>query len=164
MMTESRRRLADQQAELVRALVAKGPIPAGFDAKRIQACARSLVNKRRQALARAWPKLVKLLGERYVAHFTAYAGAHPLPGTGSPLADGRAFLDWLDQQGELTDALQVEAMAFDMHYIETPIGVRSRHGFAFKTTKLRQDRARIIAVRIPWLGERWWRIPRATKS
>ena len=49
----ARERLVKAQGDLVMALVGKGPIPAGFDEARVRATARSLVNKRRQALARA---------------------------------------------------------------------------------------------------------------
>ena len=48
MLTEARSRLAQAQTDLVRALVAQGPIPGGFDEARVKAAARALVSKRRQ--------------------------------------------------------------------------------------------------------------------
>jgi hypothetical protein len=158
MTLTAREQLAKAQAELVRALVAHGPVPAGFDEARVRVAARSLVNKRRQALARAWPKLVEVVGETFAARFTSYAEAQPLPGCANPLADGRAFLRWLDAQAPLSDDARLEALAFDVHFVVTPSGLGPRRGFAFKSARLR-DR-RVVAARVPWLGERWWGLPR----
>jgi hypothetical protein len=154
MMTPARERLAKAQADLVRALVANGPAPAGFDEARVRAAGRSLVNKRRQALARAWPSLVHLLGD----DFRQYAEANPLPGCASPTADGRAFLRWLDAKQPLSDSARLEALAFDVRFVVTPKGLRPRH-FAFKLARLRETRGFQIAMRLPLLGECWWRIP-----
>src|SRR5437867_422173 len=88
VQTAARERLAKAQGELVRALVAQGPIPAGFDEKLVRVAARSLVNKRRQQTARSWPKLVKIFGAKYPELFTKYAQSHPLPACASPSGDG----------------------------------------------------------------------------
>src|SRR5271155_3374517 len=117
-MTQTpRQRLTEAQAQLVRALVAQGPTPAGFDEDRVRAAARSLVNKRRQAVARVWPKLAEILGSAYNESFTRYAAVQPLPGCAAPLADGRAFLRWLDGQKPLCDAACLEALAFDLRFV-----------------------------------------------
>lgn len=160
MTAAARKRLAATQAELVRALVARGPIPTAFDESRIRATARSLVNKRRQALARAWPKLVRGVGDTFVERFAVFASEHPLPASANTFADGRAFLGWLDRQQPLNDVLRVEAMSFDVRFVETPAGLRRRTGFIVKMAKLRESGTRVLAVRLPWLGERWWRFPR----
>jgi hypothetical protein len=149
--------LAQRQADLVRALVAQGPIPAGFDEARVRAAARSLVNKRRRSLARAWPKLVEAVGDAYVERFTQYASETPLPGCACTQADGRAFLRWLAAHQPLSDAACLEALTFDVRFVVTPAGLRPRR-FAFKSATLRD--ARVLAARLPFLGERWWRIPR----
>lgn len=47
-----RRDLAARQAELLAALVADGPVPAGFDPPRVTAEARALHGKRRRVLGR----------------------------------------------------------------------------------------------------------------
>jgi hypothetical protein len=151
--------LAKSQAELVRALMAQGPVPAGFDEKRVRAAAGSLVSKRRQAIARAWPKLAAILGDAYVGLFALYGHAQSLPGGGNPLADGREFLRWLDARQPLPDAARAEALAFDIHYAVTPRGLRIRHGFALQWATLTESKSILIAARVPWLGERWWRIP-----
>ncbi len=160
MATEARQRLTARQAELVRALVARGPVPTRFDARRIAVAARTLVSKRRQTVARVWPSIVKVLGDAYVERFTAYAEAHPLSMSGSPRADGRAFIGWLESHGMSKDELRVEALAFDFRYVETPSGLRLRRGLLVKMVKLQESRSRVIAVRVPWLGERWWGMPR----
>ncbi|MCD2190892.1 hypothetical protein [Actinomycetospora soli] len=52
-MTDTRRReLAGRQAAFLAALVAEGPVPAGFDPARVAAEARALHRKRRRVLAR----------------------------------------------------------------------------------------------------------------
>src|SRR5438105_6148589 len=79
MQSAARERLAKAQADLVRALVAQGPIPAGFDEKMLRVAARSLVNKRRQQTARSWPNLAKIFGAKYPELFTQYAQSHSLP-------------------------------------------------------------------------------------
>lgn len=49
--------LADRQAALLRALVADGPTPAGFDADRIAVTARGLRRKRARVVAHVYPAL-----------------------------------------------------------------------------------------------------------
>lgn len=156
MTQTARQLLVKQQADLVRALVARGPVPAGFDAQRVQAAARSLVNKRRQSVARAWPKLVEAVGATFVAAFTQYAEANPLPACANAFADGRAFLRWLDACQPLGDAARLEALRFDLRFVVTPTAVRPRRGFAFRWIRLREARTRVIGVRLPWLGSRTW--------
>jgi hypothetical protein len=159
MTDTAREQMASQQAELVRALVAQGPMPVGFDRERFSVLARSLVNKRRQALARAWPNIAKILGAIYVERFTSYAQANPLPLGGSTLADGREFLRWLAAQAPPGDAARIEALAFDLRWKPTLLGLARRRGIAVKIVKLRETPVLVIAVRLPWLGERWWRVP-----
>src|SRR5262245_15127948 len=89
-LSDARRRLARQQGELVRALVAGGAVPAGFDARRVTTAARSLVNKRLREVAQAWPALVDCLGERFVERFRSYAEAAP-PAERGPGSDGERF-------------------------------------------------------------------------
>src|SRR5262249_38743353 len=88
-LSDARRRLAARQGELVRALVAGGEAPAGFDARRGAAAARSLVNKRLREGALAWPALAEALGERCVERVRAYAEKAPPPG--GPVIDGERF-------------------------------------------------------------------------
>lgn len=92
----ARRRLARAQAELLAALVADGPAPAGFDRDRLRVQARALAAKRASVVARIAPELPRLLGDRYRPAYLAYA-------RGRPLADG----------------YRPDAMRFVAHLLET---------------------------------------------
>lgn len=71
--------LAQRQAELVAALVAGGPEPAGFDPARLSATRRALLRKRAGAAARAWPALAAALGDEWQQTFARYrAGVPPV--------------------------------------------------------------------------------------
>src|SRR5262245_17404765 len=112
-LPDARARLAESQAALVRALVARGEPPAGFAAERVRLAARSLVNKRVREVAGAWPALVEALGERFDQCFREYAGKSPPPGEGGPMADGRAFVRTMPAE-EQTDDLRRSALGADL--------------------------------------------------
>ncbi|CAM2906644.1 hypothetical protein [Skermania piniformis] len=80
--------LAQEQAALVRALVADGPVPPGFDAADLAVTARALLHKRADEVAQRYPMLVAALGADYLPTFTAWAAGRPKTSTA---ADGRAF-------------------------------------------------------------------------
>jgi hypothetical protein len=144
---------------MVRSLVAQGPVPADFDETRLRTMARTLVNKRRTSLARIWPSLVKAVGDSYTESFTKYAQSHSMPVCATPRGDGRAYLSWLATQHPLSDTLFLEAMAFDLRFLSTPQGLRPRSRFRVRMARLPQSRKLVIALRLPWLGERWWGVP-----
>ncbi|MFE7741330.1 hypothetical protein [Nocardia sp. NPDC057455] len=88
--------LAERQAALVRALVAGGAVPAGFDADAVGAAADALLSKRAEEVARRFPLLVHACDGDFTARFTAWARAHPKTTTS---ADAAAFaaaagIDW----------------------------------------------------------------------
>lgn len=147
--------LAAQQAELMLALAGDAPAPPGFDTERLHATATALARKRARSAARAWPDLDAALGEKFNERFAEYASQQPLPGTGGPLADGRAFVDFLTAQGALPDEGRIEALRVDLHHVRTPRGLRPRRGPACKMALLRSPLRLVMALRIPWLGERW---------
>lgn len=90
-MTDARERLADAQAALVRALLAGGSPPPGFDPERIARQAAALRAKRRRVIARLRPDLETALGAEFAPRFDAWAREHPpLVGT-CPGADADAF-------------------------------------------------------------------------
>ncbi|MGC0420214.1 hypothetical protein [Embleya sp. AB8] len=101
----ARERLARQQGELLAALVAGGPVPAGFDAERVRVQARALAAKRRDSAVRAVPELASALGTRWPGEFMAWAPVHPKPATGGTHADVQAFVDHLRARGTLPVAL-----------------------------------------------------------
>jgi hypothetical protein len=65
--------LGRRQAELVSALVAAGPLPAGFDPRRVAAARRALLRKRAGEVARTWPLLAAGYGPDWPAAFVAWA-------------------------------------------------------------------------------------------
>jgi hypothetical protein len=93
--------LAARQAELVRALLAGGPVPVGFDADRIRIEAASLHAKRRSVAARLRQDLAEILGDRFDQLFDAWAGDHPRRAGVSFRADLEEFAGWLRSQGHL---------------------------------------------------------------
>ncbi len=82
--------LAAQQAALVRALVAGGPVPEGFDAAALATTARALLRKRAQEVARRFPMLAYECGESYQDLYCAWAKDRPKIST---LSDARAFAE-----------------------------------------------------------------------
>jgi hypothetical protein len=155
---EGRERLAEQQAALVRALTASGEAPAGFDAERLRLAATSLANKRRQEVARAWPALVRCLGERFRERFDAFAEKTPLPSEGGPLADGRAFARALARE-VWTDEARLEVLAVDLRQARCAGGLRPRRGVAVKVAWLRERRRLVVGVRAPGVGIRTLALP-----
>jgi hypothetical protein len=80
--------LAKRQAEVVRCLVAGGPVPEGFDAARLDATRKALLRKRSGEVARAWPELAASYGENWHETFAAWADGKPPLGS---LLDGYDF-------------------------------------------------------------------------
>ncbi|KIA66425.1 hypothetical protein [Nocardia vulneris] len=80
--------LAEQQAALVRALVAGAPVPAGFDRTDVAAAAHALLRKRADEVARRFPMLAQACGPEYRTRFLAWADGRPKTSTA---ADATAF-------------------------------------------------------------------------
>jgi hypothetical protein len=96
--------LAARQAALVRALVADGPTPAGFDVARVRATSMSLRRKRARVVAHAWPALRSV--PDYESRYAGWAlGRAP----GSATEDGVAFAATLGR--ECPAAVGVELVA-----------------------------------------------------
>ncbi|OLF15551.1 hypothetical protein [Actinophytocola xanthii] len=90
--------LAARQAELVRALLADGPVPAGFDPDRVRAEAAALLAKRRGVAARLRPDLAATLGDRFRPLFDTWARENPRRAGESFRADLDAFARWLQER------------------------------------------------------------------
>ncbi|MFI9388865.1 hypothetical protein [Kutzneria sp. NPDC052558] len=97
----SRELLAAQQAELLRALLAGAPTPAGFDDARIRAQARALLSKRGRVTWRLRPDLADSLGDRFGPLFAEYAAGHPKAVGVRARQDAEQFALWLVAQGHL---------------------------------------------------------------
>jgi hypothetical protein len=96
-----RQRLAEQQAALLRALLAGGAVPDGFDATRVAAQAAALLDKRRRVTALLRPDLADALGDQFRALFDGYALGHPKQAGRSTRDDTAAFAAWLAEHSHL---------------------------------------------------------------
>ena len=88
--------LADEQAALVRALVAGAPPPVGFDAQSLAVTSRALLRKRAQEVGRRHPMLRDGCGDRYLDLFSEWARDRPKISTD---ADAHAFAAYLAVTG-----------------------------------------------------------------
>ncbi len=143
------------QARLVRALVEGATVPADFDGERFAAAAESLRSKRVRAVARAWPQLASAMGDAFVVRFAAYARVNPLPRDGNALADGRAFIDWLERADLLTDEGRLEAFAFDARFKIRDDVIEPRRNACLRIRRMKATGRLIIFMRLPFIGERW---------
>jgi hypothetical protein len=90
--------LAERQRALVAALVAGAPVPAGFDARRIEVTQRALLRKRAGEVARHWPMLAGSVGADWPATFAGWASGHAPQGA---LRDGWDLARSLRANGQL---------------------------------------------------------------
>jgi len=97
--------LAARQAELVAALVAGSPDPAGFDPERLAVARRALVRKRAGEVAAVWPVLAASLGSDWPATFADFAANRTPSGA---LRDGWDLARELHRQRRLGDTAAVE--------------------------------------------------------
>jgi len=101
-VTEPRERLAQQQAELLAALVrVDTPDPPGFDTDQLRVQRRSLLGKRRRLVERFRPDLASQLGDDFRALFDEYASEHPHLNGRGPTVDAEHFTRWLARRGIL---------------------------------------------------------------
>ncbi|XVS66310.1 hypothetical protein ACQPYE_09710 [Actinosynnema sp. CA-299493] len=101
MTRPQRDRLAAAQAELLRALLADGDVPEGFDAERVRIEKRALLAKRRGIVAMLRPEVAAELGDRFRPLFDAYAGGHPKEVGTRFREDAARFAEWATARGEL---------------------------------------------------------------
>ncbi|MFB6872774.1 DUF692 domain-containing protein [Streptomyces sp. NPDC056323] len=74
----TRDRLAAAQTGLLRALVAGGPAPKGFDRRRLGVQSHALAAKRAGVVAKVAPELPEILGTGYRDAFLSYAATRPM--------------------------------------------------------------------------------------
>ncbi|MCG8923123.1 hypothetical protein [Lentzea sp. CC55] len=98
----ARARLAARQAELLTALLANGPAPAGFDEQRLAVERRTLLSKRRGIVRMLGPAVADELGERFRPLFDAYAVEHPRRAGSRAREDAASFAEWCRAAGELS--------------------------------------------------------------
>jgi hypothetical protein len=97
----SRTDLAARQAELLKALLADGPAPSGFDASRLRVEANVLRRKHGRVLAYQRPELAEALGERFGPLFAEFNASRPKRDTERSGAYADAFVTWLIEEGHL---------------------------------------------------------------
>jgi hypothetical protein len=108
--------LAARQAALVAALVAGGPVPAGFDERLVGVAERSLRRKRAAEVAAAWPLLAAGLGDQWADRFSRWAVGRPPRGAlrdGWDVARELAFLGQLPPLAEPELALREVGARYD---------------------------------------------------
>ena len=150
-MSTAPERLAAEQAALVRALVAGGPVPEGFDRDRVRATAAALARKRAREVARAWPVLAADLGEAFTDRFGASAAGRPPPAAGGALADGLGFARDLARQRRLSGDARVEALLAAARLSPRPLRLAAT--LAGRPPRL------VVLARVPRLGERALSLP-----
>ena len=101
-LSAARERLAAQQAELLNTLLAKGPVPTGFDEQRIAVERRALLSKRRGIVRMLGPAVADELGDRFRPLFDAYAVENPRRAGSRAREDAAAFAEWCRASGELS--------------------------------------------------------------
>ncbi|MEU4524113.1 hypothetical protein AB0F52_36000 [Amycolatopsis sp. NPDC024027] len=97
----SRAELARRQAELLQALLAGGPAPAGFDPARLKVEAHVLRRKHGRVLAYQRPELAEALGERYEPLFARFTAERPKKAAERSGAYADEFVTWLIEGGHL---------------------------------------------------------------
>lgn len=95
--------LAAAQAALLRALVADGPIPDGFDSDLVRAQARALLDKRHRSIRRADVFVAQALGDRHRELFEEWARDNPPRSDSCVSSDAATFAVWLAKTGALHD-------------------------------------------------------------
>ncbi|WP_063730908.1 DUF692 domain-containing protein [Streptomyces sp. RTd22] len=98
----ARERLARAQSALLSTLVAGGPVPEGFDRRRLGVQSRALTSKRAGVVAKVAPELPEILGDGYRRAFEGYADGRPM--TGGYRRDAMAFVEHLLAAGDIGDA------------------------------------------------------------
>jgi hypothetical protein len=151
----ARARLAAEQAELVRALVAGAPPPGRFDGARVSATAAALLRKRAGEVARAWPALAAALGPDWPGAFLIWAKARPRPATGGALADGLAFATGLGDR--VTGEARVELLAARARLRSDADGYAWRRGPFVAAA--RAPRRVVVVLRRPGGREHWLSLP-----
>ena len=97
--------LRERQAELVEALTSGGPVPHGFDGRRVEAARVALLRKRAGEVARQWPSLAAAFGRQWPGIFGGWAARRPTSGA---LRDGWELARDLESRGELPAAAGAE--------------------------------------------------------
>jgi hypothetical protein len=153
-----REALQEQQFAVVEALTKTGRPPDGFNARKFQVAADSLLHKRARSLARAWPALARFLGSEFMDRFRAYASQVTSPPRGGPVVDGRQFAAFLSSRKMATPELREAMLLFDARY-RIRSGLARERRLAIKFTTLRSPIRLILVIKVPVAGVRIFTVP-----
>ncbi|MEO6085023.1 MAG: hypothetical protein ABIQ18_18115 [Umezawaea sp.] len=122
MSEGARERLAEVQSELLAALLAGGPSPAGFDERLLRVEARSLLAKRRGIVAMLTPEVVDELGDRFRPLFDEYAIANPRTSGSRAREDATCFAAWAGDNGHTSgdDGSAAKSRRFGLGRLRRP--------------------------------------------
>lgn len=104
--------LGARQRALVAALVAGGPIPAGFDEHLVEGAREALRRKRAGEVAHHWPLLVAGFGDGWLPAFACWASGRPQGG----LRDGWDLARSLHADGRLAGPAAEELAAREVSW------------------------------------------------
>lgn len=111
MSDELRLRLRQEQTQLLRGLLLSGPVPAGFDAARVELTASLLIEKRWRHVSHVRPVLVRSLGPTGRQRFEHHAREHTFPPADAQ-ADALCFFRGVTRTTALPrDAVREQAVA-----------------------------------------------------
>lgn len=91
--------LASQQAALLQALLADGPVPSGFSPDRLRIEADVLRRKHSRLIAYLRPDLEESLGDRFYPLFAEFTAATPKTSDVRAREYAAAFETWLISRG-----------------------------------------------------------------
>ena len=131
---DARRQLADQQAQLVRALKTGQIDSELFASPGLSLAAQSLLNKRFRSIEKMWPEIAAVMKEQWRGCLRQYADQFPFADDGPD--DGRRFMRWLVRQPQISDEARVVALA-----------ALVRRGWPIRVVMLRASRSMMLAWR-----------------
>ena len=143
----TRRSLANAQAELVKSLRTGSPPPSGFDAQKVSIAAHALLAKRARLVQKAWPELHDILGPNFAAYFAEYAAEHTSEDV-EDSKDARRFCRWAAECRTVQEQTRIRLAV-----------LATRTGPPFGYWLLCASKRMLITFRLPWLGVRTIRLP-----
>ena len=147
-MDGSRGRLAAAEAEFLRSLSTGGAYPPGSDPRGMRATSQILWAKRVRTMARAWPELAKLLGNRLNERATQLLAGIELPPGDHAVEDGLMLARHLEP---IPDSIRLRMLDVKLRYRWQRGHLVRRSRPAVACIYLPQSGRLICAVRVPGL-------------
>ena len=99
----ARAELAEQEEQLIQALVANGAVPPAVSASHVASASHSLLLKRARGIARAHPEVLAHCAESFMELMSEYAVLHPGSHPGGICADAAGFKRFVRTHQECAD-------------------------------------------------------------